>query len=62
MPGAFASDIGDLKEGDYVVHATHGIGQFLGIREIAQGDQKGDFMLLEYHGGARLYVPSRAWI
>jgi transcription-repair coupling factor (superfamily II helicase) len=55
--GAFASDIGDLKEGDYVVHATHGIGQFLGIREIAQGDQKGDFMLLEYHGGARLYVP-----
>ena len=55
--GAFAADIGDLKEGDYVVHATHGIGQFLGIREIAQGDQKGDFMLLEYHGGSRLYVP-----
>ena len=55
--GAFASDIGDLKEGDYVVHATHGIGQFIGIREIAQGDQKGDFMLLEYHGGSRLYVP-----
>ncbi|MCC6539723.1 MAG: transcription-repair coupling factor, partial [Bryobacterales bacterium] len=55
--GAFTADIGDLKEGDYVVHATHGIGQFLGIREIAQGDQKGDFMLLEYSGGARLYVP-----
>lgn len=55
--GAFSADIGDLKEGDYVVHATHGIGQFLGIREIAQGEQKGDFMLLEYHGGARLYVP-----
>jgi transcription-repair coupling factor (superfamily II helicase) len=55
--GAFAADIGDLKEGDYVVHATHGIGQFLGIREMAQGDQKGDFMLLEYHGGSRLYVP-----
>lgn len=55
--GAFAADIGDLKEGDYVVHATHGIGQFLGIRELAQGEQKGDFMLLEYHGGSRLYVP-----
>ncbi|MFN7920556.1 MAG: transcription-repair coupling factor [Bryobacteraceae bacterium] len=54
---AFAADIGDLKPGDYVVHATHGIGQFLGIRELTQGDVKGDFMLLEYSGGAKLYVP-----
>ncbi len=55
--GAFAADIGDLKPGDHVVHATHGIGQFLGVREIAQGDQKGDFMLIEYSGGAKLYLP-----
>jgi len=55
--GAFASDIGDLKPGDYVVHATHGVGQFLGLKELAQGEQKGDFMLLEYHAGAKLYVP-----
>ncbi len=54
---AFAADISDLKPGDFVVHATHGIGQFLGIREIAQGDQKGDFMLLEYAGESKLYVP-----
>ena len=54
---AFAADIADLKPGDYVVHATHGIGQFLGTREIAQGDQKGDFMLLEYANEAKLYVP-----
>jgi transcription-repair coupling factor (superfamily II helicase) len=57
IPSAFAADIGDLKEGDFVVHATHGIGKLLGIREIAQGDSKGDFMLLEYNGGAKLYVP-----
>ena len=55
--GAFAADIGDLKPGDYVVHTQHGIGQFLGLREIVQGDQKGDFMLLEYNGGNKLYVP-----
>lgn len=55
--GAFAADIADLKAGDYVVHTTHGIGQFLGVREIVQGDQKGDFMLLEYAGEAKLYVP-----
>ncbi|MFN3326728.1 MAG: transcription-repair coupling factor [Bryobacteraceae bacterium] len=54
---AFAADLADLKPGDYVVHATHGIGRFLGLREIAQGDGKGDFMLLEYAGDARLYVP-----
>ena len=43
---AFAADVADLKPGDFVVHTTHGIGRFLGIREIVQGDQKGDFMLL----------------
>ena len=54
---AFASDVADLKPGDFVVHTTHGVGQFLGIREIAQGEQKGDFMLLEYAGESKLYVP-----
>ena len=55
--GAFAADLADLKPGDYVVHATHGIGQFIGVKELAQGDQKGDFLLLEYAGGSKLYVP-----
>jgi transcription-repair coupling factor (superfamily II helicase) len=55
--GAFSADQFDLKAGDYVVHAEHGVGQFLGIREIAQGDTKGDYMLLEYAGGNKLYVP-----
>ncbi len=54
---AFAADIADLKPGDFVVHTTHGVGQFLGIRELAQGDQKGDFMLIEYASESKLYVP-----
>jgi transcription-repair coupling factor (superfamily II helicase) len=54
---AFASDLADLKPGDYVVHATHGVGRFAGLREIMQGEQKGDFMLLEYAAEAKLYVP-----
>ena len=54
---AFAADIADLKPGDYVVHTTHGIGKFLGLREITQGEQKGDFMVLEYAGESKLYVP-----
>ena len=54
---AFTADLADLKPGDYVVHVTHGVGRFLGMREIAQGENKGDFMLLEYAGEAKLYVP-----
>jgi transcription-repair coupling factor (superfamily II helicase) len=54
---AFAADLADLRPGDFVVHVTHGVGKFLGVREIVQGEQKGDFMLLEYSGDAKLYVP-----
>jgi transcription-repair coupling factor (superfamily II helicase) len=54
---AFSADLIDLKPGDYVVHAEHGVAQFLGLRELAQGDASGDYMLLEYSGGAKLYVP-----
>ena len=56
-PGAFSADQLDLKPGDYVVHADHGVAQFVGLREIAHGDAKGDYMLLEYAGGNKLYVP-----
>jgi transcription-repair coupling factor (superfamily II helicase) len=54
---AFAADVADLKPGDFVVHATHGVGRFLGIKELTQGDQKGDFMLIEYAADSKLYVP-----
>ena len=54
---AFSPDLIDLKPGDYVVHAEHGVAQFAGLREIQQGDSQGDYMLLEYAGGAKLYVP-----
>src|SRR5207244_6162533 len=54
---AFSADLIDLKPGDYVVHSEHGVAQYLGLREIQQGESKGDYMLLEYAGGAKLYVP-----
>jgi transcription-repair coupling factor (superfamily II helicase) len=53
----FSTDLIDLKPGDYVVHAEHGVAQYLGVREIEQGESQGDYMLLEYAGGAKLYVP-----
>jgi len=54
---AFSADLIDLKPGDYVVHAEHGVAQFLGLREIDHGEAQGDYMLLEYAAGAKLYVP-----
>jgi len=54
---AFLSDFRDLQVGDYVVHVEHGIGQYQGLKEITQSDTTGEFMVLEYAEGARLYVP-----
>jgi transcription-repair coupling factor (superfamily II helicase) len=53
----FSADLIDLKPGDYAVHSEHGVAQYLGVREITQGEAKGDYMLLEYAAGAKLYVP-----
>ncbi len=47
----------DLKPGDYVVHAQHGIGRFTGLRQISNGPATEDFMLVEYAGESKLYVP-----
>jgi transcription-repair coupling factor (superfamily II helicase) len=55
---AFMSDFRDLAVGDYVVHVEHGIGQYLGLKEIPQQDgSTAEFMILEYADGAKLYVP-----
>lgn len=49
--------LSDLTEGDYVVHATHGIGVFSGIvkREVL-GVTK-DYIKIRYHGTDTLFVP-----
>ena len=54
---AFMSDFRDLTIGDYVVHVEHGIGMYQGLKELPQGDTTGEFMLLEFAEGAKLYVP-----
>ena len=54
---AFMSDFRDLTMGDYVVHVEHGIGMYQGLKEIQQGEVTGEFMLLEFAEGAKLYVP-----
>ena len=48
----------DLKVGDYVVHQHHGVARFAGMVERSMGGAARDYLLLEYRGDDKLYVPS----
>jgi transcription-repair coupling factor (superfamily II helicase) len=48
----------DLKVGDHVVHAHHGVARFGGMVKRAMGGVERDYLLLEYRGDDKLYVPS----
>jgi transcription-repair coupling factor (superfamily II helicase) len=53
----FLSDLRDLKIGDLVVHVDHGIGMFVGLKQIGVGDALQEFMELRYAGDDKLFVP-----
>jgi len=61
----FLSDLRDLKVGDLVVHVDHGIGEFVGLKQLSTvGRPTGgspaelqEFLELRYHGDAKLFVP-----
>ena len=48
----------DLKVGDYVVHVSHGIAIYDGIRRLAIDGRAQDFLILRYNGDDILYVPT----
>lgn len=48
---------GDLKEGDFVVHENYGIGQYLGVQQLAVQGIKKDYLHIQYKGNDRLYLP-----
>ncbi|SER17079.1 transcription-repair coupling factor [Piscibacillus halophilus] len=47
----------ELKVGDYVVHINHGIGKYLGIETLEVNDLHKDYMVINYSGNDKLYVP-----
>jgi transcription-repair coupling factor (superfamily II helicase) len=51
------SQLSDLKHGDFVVHIQHGIAQYSGVVRQEVGGATGDYLLLQYAGSDRLYVP-----
>jgi transcription-repair coupling factor (superfamily II helicase) len=64
----FLEDLRQLAPGDYLVHAEHGIGRYLGLERKATGRSRFDEMrglpavvvevlVVEYAGGDKLFVP-----
>ncbi|MDQ7977506.1 transcription-repair coupling factor [Paraburkholderia sp. SARCC-3016] len=50
-------DLSELKVGDPVVHAQHGIGRYMGLVTMDLGEGETEFLHLEYAGESKLYVP-----
>ena len=48
----------DLTPGDHVVHIQHGVARYGGMVKRTIGGVERDYLLLEYRGDDRLYVPS----
>ncbi len=48
----------DLKQGDYVVHKTHGIGQFIGVNTIKADNITKDYIKIKYRDDDVLYIPT----
>jgi transcription-repair coupling factor (superfamily II helicase) len=48
----------ELREGDYIVHVSHGIGRYRGLRLLEQENQAEEHLELEFDGGTKLFVPA----
>lgn len=47
----------DINVGDYVVHQSHGIGQYKGIKKMTVSGVSKDYLYIAYRGTDSLYVP-----
>ncbi|HEX4387165.1 MAG TPA: transcription-repair coupling factor [Steroidobacteraceae bacterium] len=59
-PEAILADLRDLNPGAPVVHEEYGVGRYLGLMPMEIGGQPGEFLVLEYQDGDRIYVPVQA--
>ena len=47
----------DISVGDYVVHQTHGIGQYMGTQKMSVNGITKDYLKIQYQGTDSLYIP-----
>ena len=48
----------ELREGDYVVHLSHGIGRYRGLKLLEKDTQVEEHLEIEFHEGTKVFVPS----
>ena len=62
VPSAFKQGeqvvFADLKIGDYIVHKTNGIGQFIGVNTIKTDGVIKDYIKIRYRDNGILYIPT----
>jgi len=56
-PAAILRDLQDLSAGAPVVHAEYGVGRYVGLQPMQVAGEDGEFLIIEYAGGDRIYVP-----
>lgn len=49
--------LADIAEGDLIVHSSHGIGRFIGIRKLEFDGVTKDYITIQYAGTDKLYIP-----
>ncbi len=53
----FVQSFRELEAGDFVVHADHGVGRYLGLKKLKVGAGEADFLVVEFSGADKLYLP-----
>ncbi len=56
-PEKIIRDLSDLMPGSPVVHDEYGVGRYLGLQTMEAGGLMGEFLVLEYADGDKIYVP-----
>jgi len=59
-PQAILRELRDLSPGAPVVHEEYGVGRYVGLAVMEVAGQAGEFLVLEYRDGDRVYVPVHA--
>ena len=50
-------DLSEIEIEDLIVHIDHGVGRYKGLETITLGDEINEFVIVEYQGSAKLYIP-----
>jgi transcription-repair coupling factor (superfamily II helicase) len=59
-PAKILKELSDLRIGAPVVHESYGVGRYNGLQTMDVAGHTGEFLVLEYADGDKLYVPVQA--